>query len=142
MKLYLSLKIFGLISCWIGLNFTFTWWIYSLMSSDFNVLKIGMSFLSQALKKFIPFCLALERHTYALKLSYYYINMLNLQESLPSIKKHLKKWRITAYVSSLVFFLKYCCNQISLMTNTLWFYILNNELACHKQALFNMLGRW
>ena len=55
----------------------------------------------QALKKFIPFFFALNRHNYVCNMWYYYIKMLNLQESHPSIYEYLTNGGFTTSVSGL-----------------------------------------
>ena len=63
-----------------------------------NVVKFSPSH-----SKLLPFCFAMNRHSYARKLSYYFISMLNLQDSHPNIYQYLKNGGFTASISGLLF---------------------------------------
>ena len=65
----------------------------------------------QAIRIFLPFCFALNRHNYAGNLSYYFISMLNLQHSHPNIYQYLKNGGFTASTSGLPFS-KIPCEQL------------------------------
>ena len=52
----------------------------------------------QALRNFLPFCFAMNRHNYACNLSYYFISMLSLQDSHINIYQNLKNGEFTASI--------------------------------------------
>ena len=65
----------------------------------------------QAIRNFLPFCFAMNRHNYVRNLPYYFISMLSLQDSHPSIYQYLKNGRFTASISGL-WSSKIPCDQI------------------------------
>ena len=65
----------------------------------------------QAIRNSLLFCFAINRHNYGRNLSYYFISMLNLQDSHPNIYQYLKNGGFTASISGLPFS-KIPCDQI------------------------------
>ena len=66
---------------------------------------------SKPFELFCHFSFVINRHNYARNLSYYFISMLNLQDSHPSIYQYLKYDWFTASISGLPFS-KIPCDQI------------------------------
>ena len=86
-----------------------SWWIELylemvnlLLKLTGNKLVIGSVF-SKPFEIFLPFCFAMNRHIYARNLSYYFMSMLNLQNSHPIIHQYLKNRGFTASISGLLF---------------------------------------
>ena len=53
----------------------------------------------QAIAEFLPFCSSLNRQNYARNLSYYYVCMLNLPTSYPTLNRHLEDGGFTTSIS-------------------------------------------
>ena len=95
-------------SCWIELYL-------EMVNILLNVIKFQQTgnwngFL-RAIRNFLPFCFAMNRHNYAHNLSCYFISMLNLQDSHPNIYRYLKNGGFTSSISGLPFS-KIPCDQI------------------------------
>ena len=78
----------GDMSCWIELYLD----MVNLLLNVINFQGTGNwnGFL-QAIRNFLSFCFALNRHNYSRNLSYYFISMLNLQDSLIPIFTSISK---------------------------------------------------
>ena len=95
-------------SCWIELYL-------EMVNPLLNVIKFQRTgnwngFL-QAIRNFLPCYFAMNRHSYARSLSYYFISMLNFQGSHPNIYQYLRNGGFTASISDLPFS-KIPCDQI------------------------------
>ena len=53
----------------------------------------------QAIKKFLPYCFACNRHNYARNLRFYYMHMLNLRNDNPLLQQYLEREGFTGSVT-------------------------------------------
>ena len=96
-------------SCWVELYLDMVYLLFNII--EFQRTGNWNGFL-ETIRKFLPFCLALKRHNYARNLPYYFISMLNFQNSHPNIYQYLKNGGFIASISGLPFSKIPECDQI------------------------------
>ena len=99
----------GDMSCWVELYLDMVYLLFNII--EFQRTGNWNGFL-ETIRKFLPFCLALKRHNYARNLPYYFISMLNFQNSHPNIYQYLKNGGFIASISGLPFSKIPECDQI------------------------------